>query len=311
MTTWQQQRAQAAAAYGTNPDLLAAVNQREQGGRPGFVVNTWDSNAAAGHPSGGPFQFIEPTFNAYAKQARAANPAAWRGVPVQWRNPYAQALAASWAFANGKGSAWSTYDKALADAGGRAQGPRDTRPAPSSGAGGGEAGGQGGSGRFTPQQRAAMQMVFGDNRRMWRLLEQVDAAASATGSAEVEVAPVVGRAGRGGASVAAQIRDAGGKTYEKILRLGQREFGLRIDGASQTTGGAHEPGSFHYSGRAVDFGDAKNSREKLVRFAAWARQNSPYIKEFYYNPLGWGIRNGRVIKGLTVPGHDDHVHISI
>ncbi len=41
------------------------VIQHESNGSE-TVVNNWDSNAAAGHPSKGLLQFIEPTFNAYA-----------------------------------------------------------------------------------------------------------------------------------------------------------------------------------------------------------------------------------------------------
>lgn len=143
---------------------------------------------------------------------------------------------------------------------------------------------------------------------MLRLFSLAERRAEQTGSASIEAAPIASKKpGR----VAAQIADAGGNTYEKILKLGQSQFDLRIDGNNQTTGGNHQSGSFHYSGRAVDFGDAKNSTEKLRRFAAWARQNAQHIKEFYYNPLGWGIKNGKVIKGLSVKGHDDHVHIAI
>jgi SLT domain-containing protein/phage-related tail protein len=41
------------------------VIQRESGGDP-HAINTWDSNARAGHPSKGLVQTIQPTFNAYA-----------------------------------------------------------------------------------------------------------------------------------------------------------------------------------------------------------------------------------------------------
>lgn len=110
-TSWQQQLQHAAEAYGTDLGLLKYINQKEQSGSDRFVVNDWDSNAKRGTPSGGPFQFIQPTFDAYARSAKEANPEAWRNVSLDWRNPQAQALAASWAFANGKGSAWSTYPK--------------------------------------------------------------------------------------------------------------------------------------------------------------------------------------------------------
>ena len=46
--------------------------------------------------------------------------------------------------------------------------------------------------------------------------------------------------------------------------MGQQLFGLQNDpGDSQTTGGDHGAESEHYRGRAVDFGDARNSRDKL------------------------------------------------
>lgn len=159
---WHQMIRQAAGAYGTSSDLLQQINQREQGGRADFVVNDWDSNAAKGTPSGGPFQFIEPTFNAYARQARQANPQAWRGVQMSWRNPYAQALAASWAFANGKGKAWSTYGSAVNAVGGQVSGPRETRPAASSGVSGADRG-AGSSDPVLGRQMAVIDSVFKDN----------------------------------------------------------------------------------------------------------------------------------------------------
>lgn len=273
MTTWQQQRAQAAAAYGTNPELLAAINQREQGGRPGFVVNTWDSNAAAGHPSGGPFQFIEPTFNAYAKQARAANPAAWRGVPAQWRNPYAQALTASWAFANGKGSAWSTYDKALADAGGRAQGPRDTRPAPSSGAAGGAAGGQGGSSRFTPQQRAALAMVFDTNDRVKRALGVVDQA----DAARVDVVRPTAAAGAGVTGGA-----GGGAAGQQLVTTALAEVGKTANDAMRYIKAAGGTGREPWCGDFVMWvfkqrGMQPPPARSVPALMKWARTNNKLV----------------------------------
>jgi hypothetical protein len=102
---------------------------------------------------------------------------------------------------------------------------------------------------------------------------------------------------------------AGDQTYKQILQVGN-QMGLRIDGSNQTTGGSHTAGSNHYAGRAVDYGDAKNDPEKLKRLAAWARRNAPRIKEFYYDPLGWYIRDGKIIKG-SIGGHGDHAHIAM
>ncbi|MFI5780441.1 transglycosylase SLT domain-containing protein [Nocardia sp. NPDC051570] len=46
-------------------DALAIIIQHESGGDPS-IVNGWDSNAAAGHPSVGLMQTIDSTFNSYA-----------------------------------------------------------------------------------------------------------------------------------------------------------------------------------------------------------------------------------------------------
>ena len=97
--------------------------------------------------------------------------------------------------------------------------------------------------------------------------------------------------------------------YKDILALGKK-FGLRIDGSNQTTGGKHAPGSYHYRGMAVDFGDAKNDPAKLRALASWARRNHGRIKEFFFDPLGWYIKDGKIIKG-SIGGHGDHVHIAM
>ncbi|MEV8637328.1 transglycosylase SLT domain-containing protein [Streptosporangium sp. NPDC051023] len=47
-----------------NPSDIAMIIQHESGGNP-HAINLWDSNAAAGHPSKGLMQTIDPTFNSY------------------------------------------------------------------------------------------------------------------------------------------------------------------------------------------------------------------------------------------------------
>lgn len=47
-----------------NPQDIAMIIQHESGGNP-TVQNNWDSNAAAGHPSIGLMQTIQPTFDSY------------------------------------------------------------------------------------------------------------------------------------------------------------------------------------------------------------------------------------------------------
>ena len=103
---------QAASAYGADPKVLTEMARLESSFKTD-VVNDWDSNAKKGTPSKGLFQFIEPTFKAYSKQAKEANPQAWEGMGEpnfsDWRH---QALTAAWAVKNGHGSAWATYGKA-------------------------------------------------------------------------------------------------------------------------------------------------------------------------------------------------------
>ncbi|GGM47065.1 hypothetical protein GCM10012275_17670 [Longimycelium tulufanense] len=48
-----------------NPNDIWMIIQHESGGNP-HAINNWDSNAAAGTPSKGLMQTIDPTFNSYA-----------------------------------------------------------------------------------------------------------------------------------------------------------------------------------------------------------------------------------------------------
>ncbi|MDN2502192.1 hypothetical protein FHY52_36720, partial [Nocardia nova] len=48
-----------------DPADIATIIQHESAGNP-HAINNWDSNAAAGTPSKGLMQTIDPTFNAYA-----------------------------------------------------------------------------------------------------------------------------------------------------------------------------------------------------------------------------------------------------
>jgi hypothetical protein len=110
----------AAQQYHVDPKLLEGIAQRESNFNTGAIENKTDSNARAGTPSKGMFQFIEPTFKGYAPSAQKANPQAWRSAGLvgqpQWLDWRAQALSAAWAISAGHGSAWSTYDSAKAAA---------------------------------------------------------------------------------------------------------------------------------------------------------------------------------------------------
>lgn len=132
----------------------------------------------------------------------------------------------------------------------------------------------------------AMSLIFRDKpimRTMYGLMMQNQAAAPEP------VAPG-GSPAAGMGSLAGGVGQFGGlDSWQDIQRAGMQLFGLRNDpGNSQTTGGRHTSGSEHYAGRAVDFGNARNSQSQLNSWAAWARAH-----------------------GLDVLNEGDHMHVSV
>ncbi len=78
-----------------------------------------------------------------------------------------------------------------------------------------------------------------------------------------------------------------------------RKMGLTV---TSTTGGTHAPGSYHYSGRAVDVAGPPSVMAKFYRFMSHKNPT-----ELFYDPLG-GIKNGVQIGAIG--GHSDHVHVA-
>ncbi len=78
-----------------------------------------------------------------------------------------------------------------------------------------------------------------------------------------------------------------------------RKMGLTV---TSTTGGQHAPGSYHYSGRAVDVAGPASAMARFYRFMA---KKNP--TELFYDPLG-GIKNGVQIGAIG--GHSSHVHVA-
>lgn len=285
---WSDAIRNAGLAYGTNPALLAAINKYEQSGTSNFVVNDWDSNAAAGTPSGGPFQFIKPTFDVFARQAREANPQAWRGVKFDWRDPQAQALAASWAFANGKGSHWSTYKKALSDVGGKTKGATGVASMVRSGGVSGPSEGMPGG------KAAALRFIFDDSPIIQLAASRLSQPAPVVGSGPM------GRGGGGKDGVPARRPGETGQQY--LDRVLMAKFGLKHDpdmdpgpGHQQMTGGKHA-GRGHGDGRATDFGDARNDPATLAAADDYLDRNAKALglKFAWY--------------GDDDAGHRDHLH---
>lgn len=295
--------------YGADRNVLYNIGKLESGFRN--VVNNWDSNAKKGTPSAGWFQFIQPTFSAFSRQARAANPNAWKGIKDDWRNPYAQALTTAWAIKNGKGSHWATYQRAL---GGGAM--------PGKAAGGQGMGGT--TGWSLPGQKITYQVQvpgkpldtgalarIGQHfkNQPWKIdnLQQpiLDAAAPRmkTMTARVGAFNFAGQPGMGGGNVVygggVPQRKPGEAGWQYLQRVGQSMFGLRNDpGNYQTTGGNHAANSWHYKNTAIDFGNARNSTAKLNAWYNWLNQNRRVLGIAELLKEDWGGPNGHVHAAL-------------
>lgn len=101
-------------------------------------------------------------------------------------------------------------------------------------------------------------------------------------------APAQGMPTKGMSGKAPAMRP-GEPGWHYLQRLGSSMFGLRNDpGNSQTNGGRHTAGSEHYSNRAIDFGNARNSRSALNAWKAYAASI-----------------------GLDVLDEGDHIHVSL
>lgn len=77
--------------------------------------------------------------------------------------------------------------------------------------------------------------------------------------------------------------------WQDLQRIAHNRFGLVNDpGTSQTIGGHHTVGSEHYKGRAIDFGNARNTQHQLNAWMSWARAHG-------YDAINEG----------------DHIHVSL
>jgi len=92
-------------------------------------------------------------------------------------------------------------------------------------------------------------------------------------------------------------------------------FGLVV---TSTTGGTHAPGSFHYQGRAVDFGVAGNpySADAQRRFVAFQHQLARHpagLAELIGPDVARNVKYGRFTRypAATEQAHKNHVHCAI
>lgn len=299
-----------AGAFGINPTVLAEIGRLESGHRPG-AVNDWDSNAAKGTPSKGIMQFIKPTFDAFYRQASAARPDVFRGLgPKDWMNPEQQIATTAWALKNNKGSHWATYDRALSKAGGKLEGRRywDGSETPQN-ASQARLEVTPGSGPDPDKVEAFQKLAAWDNPRYGGELaqylkdnpyrqQQISVHHPNDGHDHSDWSP------------------AGNNTMQRMKSFINR-WGIKFDSNNpwhanpQQGGGKHTAGSYHYANSAFDVGDAKN-RALLYgqQLQNYVRQNPSIFKEAFFNPWGFGVKNGKVVEGLRIGGHDDHGHFA-
>ena len=102
-----------------------------------------------------------------------------------------------------------------------------------------------------------------------------------------------------------------GKTI-KFLEHFAAPFGVQI---TSTTSGHHVKGSYHYKGRAVDFGGDPGNMAQLARAALTHPQD--FTEMFYTGPghPGYYIKDGRAyslssLDRSVYDNHTDHVHLA-
>lgn len=103
------------------------------------------------------------------------------------------------------------------------------------------------------------------------------------------------------------------QSVDEFLRL--RGIKVGAPTASQTTGGRHEPTSFHYVGRARDYGRNTGSDPDLIArtLEALAVGSAAPVIELFYSPLDIFYKNGvKIIPSDALRAqHQDHVHVAL
>lgn len=88
-------------------------------------------------------------------------------------------------------------------------------------------------------------------------------------------------------------------------------MGFARPSLNQLTGGEHAAGSYHPQGRAADFGAAGHTVPQMeALFSGFMSKFGTSIKEMFYDPEGFYIKNGARVPG-AIGGHSDHLHIAL
>ena len=95
------------------------------------------------------------------------------------------------------------------------------------------------------------------------------------------------------------------RRMRKIVRLVLAETDCYV---TATTNGSHAPTSWHYHGRAVDFGssDPQNRPEREAQDLLYRHLGSGFFLELF-GPVDFYVKNGRRYSG-QFPSHEDHDH---
>jgi len=99
-----------------------------------------------------------------------------------------------------------------------------------------------------------------------------------------------------------------GRQIRKAARVALSVPGVYV---TSTTGGTHSATSYHYQGRAIDFGsdDYTNNSEAQAQARLSDKFGDGYFTELF-GPADWYVKDGNRSPG-TFPAHHDHLHLAI
>ena len=103
-----------------------------------------------------------------------------------------------------------------------------------------------------------------------------------------------------------------GRNLRKAIRYALAHYDVYL---TSTTGGVHVPGSWHYSGKAVDIG-ASTTAAKIACQRGLYKKFGPRFFEELFGPANYPwVKSGQTITGLEgsalETSHDTHIHMTV